>query len=139
MVIYAWRGRFDNAEVNRLHAEAFAHGAADDDWWQLVNQHSLGWVCGRDRGALVGFVNVPWDGASHAFILDTMVAPEVQRQGVGTALIAIAAREARTIGCEWLHVDFEDHLRRFYFHSCGFKATGAGLIDLTAAADVTGL
>src|ERR1700730_10494296 len=28
-----------------------------------------------------------------------------------------AARQARTAGCEWLHVDFEDHLRPFYFGS----------------------
>ena len=28
--------------------------------------------------------------------------------------------EARAAGCEWLHVDFEDHLRPFYFGSCGF-------------------
>jgi len=27
-----------------------------------------------------------------------------------------------------LHVDFEKHLRTFYFDSCGFKETTAGLI-----------
>lgn len=38
-----------------------------------MNRHSLGWVCARFDGALVGFVNVAWDGAAHAFILDTVV------------------------------------------------------------------
>jgi hypothetical protein len=33
-------------------------------------------------------------------------------------------------GCEWLHVDFEEHLRGFYLESCGFTPTGAGLIAL---------
>jgi hypothetical protein len=32
--------------------------------------------------------------------------------------------------CEWLHVDFEDHLRPFYLASCGFRPTDAGLIAL---------
>jgi hypothetical protein len=29
-------------------------------------------------------------------------------------MIATAAREAKAAGCEWLHVDFEDHLSGFY-------------------------
>jgi hypothetical protein len=33
------------------------------------------------------------------------------REQVGTRLVEVAAREARAAGCEWLHVDFEDHLR----------------------------
>jgi GNAT superfamily N-acetyltransferase len=132
MVRYRWRGQFDNAEVSKLHADAFGHRSADIDWWRQVSLHSLGWVCARDRGSLVGFVNVPWDGASHAFILDTMVAPKVQRQGVGTALVTVAVREARTAGCDWVHVDFEDHMRGFYLDSCGFTTTSAGLIHLTS-------
>ncbi|MDP9242624.1 MAG: hypothetical protein M3O84_05550 [Actinomycetota bacterium] len=33
-------------------------------------------------------------------------------------------------GCEWLHVDFDDHLRSFHFDACGFTPTNAGLIAL---------
>jgi hypothetical protein len=29
-----------------------------------------------------------------------------------------------------LHVDFDDHLRAFYFDACGFEPTNAGLIAL---------
>ena len=54
----------------------------------------------------------------------------MQRQGIGTELVAVAAREAATAGCEWLHVDFDDHLAGFYFESCGFRPTQAGLIAL---------
>ena len=32
--------------------------------------------------------------------------------------------------CEWLHVDFEDHLREFYFDRCGFEPTNGGLVKL---------
>jgi GNAT superfamily N-acetyltransferase len=127
---FEWRGDFDNNPVNALHAEAFGHEVLDDDWEGQVREHSLGWVCARDADGLVGFVNVAWDGAIHAFIVDTMVAKRASRRGVGTRLIEIATAEARAAGCEWLHVDFEDHLRAFYFDGCGFEPTNAGLIAL---------
>jgi GNAT superfamily N-acetyltransferase len=127
---YGWRGRFDNAEVNGLHAEGFDHRPLDDDWWGQVTRHSLGWVTARRDGDLVGFVNVAWDGAIHAFILDTLVTGSVRRQGVGRELVARAVQGARAAGCEWLHVDFDDHLKPFYFDGCGFRPTDAGLIAL---------
>jgi hypothetical protein len=54
-------------------------------------------------------------------------------QGVGTEMLSIAIREARKAGCAWLHVDFEDHLRRYYFDKCRFKPTNTGLIKLRAS------
>jgi GNAT superfamily N-acetyltransferase len=84
----------------------------------------------RDGDELVGFVNVPWDGATHAFILDTLVSLRARRQGIGTRMVALAAEEARAARCEWLHADFDDELRAFYFDSCGFVPTPAGLIAL---------
>jgi ribosomal protein S18 acetylase RimI-like enzyme len=127
---YHWRGDFKNAEVNALHAEAFGHPVLEDDWEGQVETHSLGWVCARDGDALVGFVNVPWDGGVHAFIMDTIVAVKARRKGIGRQLVAVAVAEARAAGCEWLHVDFDDHLRAFYFDACGFAPTNAGLIAL---------
>jgi GNAT superfamily N-acetyltransferase len=130
VVSYEWRGEFTNARVNALHAEGFGHRPLDEDWKDQVSRHSLGWVCAVEGGELLGFVNVPWDGGVHAFIIDTMVAASAQRRGVGTRLIEVAAENARAAGCEWLHVDFEDELRPFYFASCGFTPTNAGLIAL---------
>jgi GNAT superfamily N-acetyltransferase len=130
VIEFEWRGRFDDAELNRLHAEAFEHALRDDAWWTQVNRHSLGWVCARLDGRLVGFVNVAWDGGIHAFVLDPIVAVAVRRQGVGSRLVALAVEHARLAGCEWLHVDFDDHLRAFYFDSCGFQSTNAGVIRL---------
>ena len=131
MIDYEWRGRFDNHEVDVLHAEGFDHPVLpDDDWWGQVNRHSLGWVCARRAGDLVGFVNVAWDGAAHAFVLDTLVAGPERRRGVGRELVSRAVTGAREAGCEWLHVDFDDHLGAFYFDSCGFRPTNAGLIAL---------
>ncbi len=130
MIRYEWRGEFTNGAINRLHAEGFGHRLLTDDWWGQVNKHSLGWVVAYDGDELVGFVNVPWDGGIHAFIIDTLTTPRVRRQGIGTELVAVAARESAKAGCEWLHVDFDDHLARFYFESCGFRPTRAGLISL---------
>jgi GNAT superfamily N-acetyltransferase len=53
---------------------------------------------------------VAWDGGDHAFLLDTKVAGEHQRQGIATALVGLAARHAQAAGCEWLHVDFAERL-----------------------------
>jgi GNAT superfamily N-acetyltransferase len=125
-----WREPFASAAVEALHAEGFGHEPLEYDWWARVNRHSLGWACARAGSELVGFVNVPWDGGTHAFILETLVASRMRRQGVGTMLVALAAQEARAAGCEWLHVDFEDHLRPFYFGRCGFTPANAGLIAL---------
>jgi ribosomal protein S18 acetylase RimI-like enzyme len=127
---YHWRGDFENAEVNALHAEAFEHRVREDDWRAQVEGHSLGWVCARDGTALVGFVNVAWDGGVHAFVLDTIVARSARHRGIGTRLVEMCVNRSRDAGCEWLHVDFEDHLRSFYLDACGFAETNAGLIRL---------
>jgi GNAT superfamily N-acetyltransferase len=129
-IAYEWRGAIGNDELNALHAEGFDHAVLADDWKSQLQRHSLGWVCARDGERLVGFVNVPWDGAAHAFLIDALVAESHRRQGIGRRLVAVAADQARRAGCEWLHVDFEDDLAPFYLEACGFDATPAGLISL---------
>ncbi|MDL5198932.1 GNAT family N-acetyltransferase [Streptomyces sp. ALI-76-A] len=127
---YEWRGDVDNASLNALHADGFGHPVTQADWRTRLQRHSLGWVCAWKGGSLIGFVNVVSDGGAHAFLLDTVVAQHCRSRGVGAALVATAAEEARAAKCEWLHVDFEEHLRSFYFDACGFKETTAGLIAL---------
>ncbi|MFE2872612.1 GNAT family N-acetyltransferase [Embleya sp. NPDC059259] len=129
-VTFEWRGDFDNAAVNALHAEGFEHPPLPIDWRAQLQRHSLGWVCAWQHDRLVGFVNVAWDGGVHAFVLDTVVARRNRRSGIGAELIAVVVREARAAKCEWLHVDFDDGLRRFYVDACGFRPTDAGLIRL---------
>jgi hypothetical protein len=127
---FAWRGEFANGELNALHAEAFDYPVLDIDWRGQVERHSLGWVTAREGEGLIGFVNVPWDGGIHAFILDTIVSARTARRGVGTRLVALAARETAAAGCHVLHVDFDEVHRSFYFDACGFKPTPAGLLRL---------
>lgn len=129
-LVIRWRDEVTDDEAAELVASS--GGAPEPGWWDRVRQHSLGWVTARAAdGGLVGFVNVAWDGARHAFLVDTATHPNRQRQGIGTAVVRCAAEGARAAGCEWLHVDFEPHLERFYLESCGFRTTAAGLIRLT--------
>lgn len=130
--VFRWRGEFSNDALNALHAEAFGNPVGAGDWRAQVHGHSLGWVCAYDGEELVGWVNVAWDGGIHAFILDPVVRKHAQRNGIGARLVRTAAEHARAAGCEWLHVDFDDHLRHFYVDACGFTPAPAGVIDLTA-------
>ena len=65
-----------------------------------------------------------------AFILDALVSVQARRHGIGTRMIEVAAENARANGCRWLHADFEQGLDAFYFASCGFVSSPAGLIAL---------
>ncbi|PRX98894.1 GNAT family N-acetyltransferase [Allonocardiopsis opalescens] len=128
---YRWRAELSDDELAELTA---SHGGrAQRGWWDRVRPHSLGWVSAHREGApLVGFANVAWDGADHAFLLDPKVRPDHQHLGIGTELVRRATAAAGRAGCEWLHVDFEPHLRAFYFDACGFRPTDAGVIRLPA-------
>jgi len=126
---FAWRGDATDDELVTL---AQSHdGNAQLGWWDRIRLNSLGWVTARSvDGALVGFVNVAWDGGDHAFLIDTTVRPDHQRRGVGTELVRVAAVHAKEAGCEWLEVDFDESLAPFYIAACGFEPTAAGLIHL---------
>jgi GNAT superfamily N-acetyltransferase len=130
---YRWRGAITDAEMVTL---VQAHGdRAVAGWWDQVRPYSLGWITARrPDGTLVGFVNVAWDGGDHAFLLDTKVRSDYQRRGIATTIVGRAVLHARAAGCEWLHVDFEEHLAPFYFDACGFRPTAAGVIHLPAIA-----
>jgi GNAT superfamily N-acetyltransferase len=128
-----WRGPVTNEEANALHAEAFGtrvFDASEWNWERLLRDHSLGWVTARDGTALVGMVNVVWDGLVHAWLQDLMVTATHRGRGLGRRLVEAATEHARAAGCEWLHVDFDDDLRRFYLDACGFRPTNAGLLRL---------
>jgi len=96
-------------------------------------KHSLEWVTARQDATLVGFVNVVGDGGRHAFLLDTAVRPGLQGGGIGRALVSRARAECRRAGAEWLHVDFEPELSRFYLRRGAFRSTSARLLQLTDA------
>ncbi|MGH3097805.1 MAG: GNAT family N-acetyltransferase [Streptosporangiales bacterium] len=121
----------DNHVLNALHARSF--GSSEDDtvpWAKRLERHALTWAGAFNGGDLIGFVQVVWDGGAHAFLLDTVVDPSYQRQGIGHQLVEAVQHEVAKAGCQWLHVDFEPHLNAFYIDACGFRTTDAGLLKL---------
>ena len=128
-VVLRWRGPLTDEEMSDLVA---SHGGTPvAGWWDRIRPHSLGWVTARiEDGTVIGFVNVASDGGDHAFLIDPKTRGAFQRRGVATRVVRFAAEHAQAAGCEWLHVDFDDHLRAFYFEACGFEPTSAGLINL---------
>jgi ribosomal protein S18 acetylase RimI-like enzyme len=94
-----------------------------------VLSRSLTYVTAYDDHALIGYVNVAWDGGQHAFLLDTSIDRQFRHQGIGTKLVEHAIADVRSRGLKWLHVDFEPHLLEFY-SACGFQPTAAGLMRL---------
>lgn len=116
-----------NDELNTLFDTAWEHHAASD--FAPILSRSLLYVCAYDGERLVGFINLAWDGGIHAFLLDTTVHADYQRQGIGIILVQKAVEAARERGIEWVHVDYEPHLKAFYTR-CGFRPTEAGLLNL---------
>ena len=133
---FSWRGHVTTAELNALHAEAFEGAVRNDEEWPWTTHliaHSLGWVTAREDAYLRGFANVLWDGFTHAWVQDVMVAVSARHRGVGRQLIRQVEEHSRSAGCEWLHVDFRPELASFYIAACGFTPTHAGLIKLQPA------
>lgn len=130
-VVVTVRPGLADDELNALFAASWP-GHRPTSFAPLLAR-SLTWVAARREGALVGFVNVVGDGGAHAFVLDTTVHPAERRQGLGVRLVCTAAEEATVAGAEWLHVDYEPHLRSFY-EACGFRPTAAGLRRLSSGA-----
>jgi len=63
----------NNQQLSALHDRAF--GSFDvvvQPWSQRLERHSLTWVGAFDGETLIGFVNLCWDGGSHAFVLDIL-------------------------------------------------------------------
>ncbi len=124
-VVYRWRATVDDRDIVDLHADAFGETPGSYRW-RRSRPLSLGWVTASEDGRLIGFLNVAWDGDGHAFLLDTAVASDRRRRGIGRRVVARAFEEAHMAGCEWVHVDFGQHLSGFYA-ACGFTLTAAGL------------
>ncbi len=121
------RPPLDDTALNALFAAAWpAHTARA---FGPVLARGLGFLGAFAAAELVGFVNVAWDGGAHAFLLDPTVHPDFRRRGLGRRLVRAAAELARAAGAEWLHVDYEPPLQRFYA-AAGFRPTPAGLLRL---------
>ncbi|SEQ02483.1 Acetyltransferase (GNAT) domain-containing protein [Devosia sp. YR412] len=114
----------EDAALRALWLSAWGDGGPES--FAKILTHGLGHVGAFDGKRLIGFVNIAWDGGVHAFILDTCVHADYQRQGIALRLLERAEQLARQRGALWLHVDFEARLEGFY-RKAGFAPTAAGL------------
>jgi ribosomal protein S18 acetylase RimI-like enzyme len=85
-------------QLNALFAASWPHHKTCS--FAAVLSRSLGWCGAYQRGQLVGFVYVAWDGGAHAFLLSPTVHPAHRRQGLGLALVRAATDMAAEAGSE---------------------------------------
>ncbi len=81
-------------------------------------------------GTLVAWCAILSDGVRHAVLLDVIVDPSQQRQGVGQALVGKAVEYIKEHGISTIHVDFELAIAVFY-ERCGFRVGLGGIYDDT--------
>lgn len=91
-IAYTVCAPISNEELDRLLQTAWRERAFLG--YAPIHAHSLGWVCAHRGDQFVGFVNIAWDGGVHAFLLDSTVHPDHQRQG----------RNSRRVLSKW-HAD----------------------------------
>ncbi len=85
-----------------------------------------------DGQRLLAFVNVISDGQFYALLVDLLVHPDVQRRGLGRALVACAVRSLEADGIWAVQAVFDPTLEPFY-RACGFAMCQAGLVRTAAA------
>lgn len=79
-------------------------------------------------GQLVAWCAILSDAVRHAVLIDVIVHPSMQRQGVGQALVARAIEHIRAHHITIIHVDFLPEHTTFY-ERCGFQTGLGGIIE----------
>lgn len=101
---------------------------ADEDYPAALNGY---WatVGGFDNNEmLVAWCAIVSDGVRHAVLLDVIVHPSFQGQGIGRELVAQAIAHIHSHGISIIHVDFLPEKAKFY-ERCGFKIGLGGIFE----------
>ncbi len=77
-------------------------------------------------GILIAWCELISDGRQHAVLLNVIVHPVYQRQGLGRELVGRALKQCKERKVASVHVDFLPEHQPFY-ERCGFKASLAGI------------
>lgn len=80
-------------------------------------------------GELAAWCAVISDGVRHAALLDVIVHPRLQRQGIGRELVRRAIAHIQAHGITIIHVDFTPENTQFY-ERCGFKIGLGGIYEV---------
>lgn len=118
----------DSHAIQRIHAVAFLHGWSSDDFRSLITQDTVFGFVARTEGKpndACGFVLARLV-AGEAEILTIAVARDVQRQGVGRALMDAVLRHLYQERAEtlFLEVDEANVAAQALYRRLGFQKVG---------------
>ena len=108
--------------------EAVGWARLDEDYSSLLKGY---WatVGGFDsNGTLVAWCAVISDGVRHAVLLDVIVHPSFQGQGIGGELVGRSIEHICSHGISIIHVDFLPEKAGFY-ERCGFRVGLGGIFE----------
>lgn len=78
---------------------------------------------------LIAWCAILSDGVHHAVLLDVIVHPSYQNQGIGRQLVAHTIAHITAHNIPIIHVDFLPEKTRFY-ERCGFKVGLGGIYEV---------
>jgi GNAT superfamily N-acetyltransferase len=115
------------AEIEALRiAVGWDKGSGNYD--KILQRHFTYYTVRASDGHLIGYMSILSDGLADAFLLDLMVHPDFQGQGVGRRIVQRAIRDMKDAGIQCVQVTFDEKLRDFY-RKCGFFIFGGGVVD----------
>lgn len=81
-----------------------------------------------EEGTLIAWCALLSDGKYHGILLDVLVHPSWQKQGIGRSLVAQAVAYLQAHGIRTIHVDFLPERAAFY-ERCGFRIGLGGIYE----------
>jgi len=119
-------GKVDPEEIKKLRASVGWDNQEELNGRILKNTYL--YYIARQNDRLIGFISVISDGVADAMLLNLMIHPELQGQGIGTYLVQQVIKDLQAEGIRCIHVTFEENLEDFY-KQFGFFIFKGGIID----------
>lgn len=108
--------------------EAVGWDRLDEDYAALLKGYWATVGSFDSNGTLIAWCAIVSDGVRHAVLIDVIVHPSFQGQGVGRQLVAQAIEHIRAYSISIIHVDFLPEKAKFY-ERCGFRIGLGGIIE----------
>ena len=102
-------------------------GSRERDYPALLERCDFHASIRSTTGELIGFGYICGMGLEHGYMEDIMIAPEYQRQGLGTMLVKRLLKEARQRGLLIVSVNLDPENEHFY-RNCGFEIGLSGTV-----------
>ena len=85
--------------------ESVGWGRNEEAYPEVLKRHSAYFTSRNSAGKLIGYVSVLSDEVADAFVLDLMVDPECQREGIGLSLVESVLDYVESLGIQCLQCD----------------------------------